>query len=79
MSAALPVPSHTITGTGGESVTYSRTCLMVWGPPSITTHTTGVANPPPVKKVRWNHLTASTGIKIAANLLKVPLEGQHSV
>lgn len=41
-SAARPDPSHTTTGTGGVSVTYSSTALMVFVPPSITKHTTGV-------------------------------------
>lgn len=41
-SAALPEPSHTTTGTGGVSVTYSNTALIVWVPPSITRQTTGV-------------------------------------
>lgn len=41
-SAALPEPSHTTTGTGGVSETYSNTALMVWVPPSITKQTTGV-------------------------------------
>ena len=50
MSAARPVPSHTMTGTGGESVTYSNTWRIVWGPPSITTQTTGVTRPPPAHK-----------------------------
>ena len=35
-SAALPVPSQTTTGTGGVSVTYSRTARIVLVPPSIT-------------------------------------------
>lgn len=41
-SAALPEPSHTTTGTGGTSVTYSNTALIVFVPPSITRQTTGV-------------------------------------
>lgn len=41
-SAALPDPSHTTTGTGGLSVTYSRTARIVLVPPSITRQTTGV-------------------------------------
>lgn len=41
-SAALPEPSHTTTGTGGVSVTYSNTAFIVWVPPSITKQTTGV-------------------------------------
>lgn len=42
MSAARPEPSHTTTGTGGSSVTYSRTDLMVLVPPSMTRATTGM-------------------------------------
>lgn len=41
-SAALPDPSHTTTGTGGVSVTYSKTARIVFMPPSITRQTTGV-------------------------------------
>lgn len=41
-SAALPEPSQTTTGTGGLSVTYSRTALIVFVPPSITRQTTGI-------------------------------------
>lgn len=41
-SAARPEPSHITTGTGGVSVTYSKTALIVFVPPSITKHTTGV-------------------------------------
>lgn len=41
-SAALPEPSQTTTGTGGTSVTYSNTALIVFVPPSITRQTTGV-------------------------------------
>ena len=41
-SAARPEPSHTTTGTGGVSVTYSNTARIVFVPPSITKHTTGV-------------------------------------
>lgn len=41
-SAARPDPSHTTTGTGGVSVTYSKTALIVFVPPSITKQTTGV-------------------------------------
>lgn len=41
-SAARPEPSHMTTGTGGVSVTYSKTALMVFVPPSITKQTTGV-------------------------------------
>lgn len=42
ISAARPVPSQTTTGTGGSSVTYSRTDLTVLVPPSITNATTGM-------------------------------------
>lgn len=42
MSAARPEPSHTTTGTGGVSVTYSSTARIVFIPPSITKQTTGV-------------------------------------
>lgn len=41
-SAALPEPSHTTTGTGGSSVTYSNTALIVLVPPSITRQTIGM-------------------------------------
>lgn len=41
-SAARPDPSQTTTGTGGVSVTYSKTALIVFVPPSMTRHTTGV-------------------------------------
>lgn len=41
-SAARPEPSQTTTGTGGVSVTYSKTALIVFVPPSITKQTTGV-------------------------------------
>lgn len=41
-SAARPEPSHTTTGTGGSSVTYSSTARMVFVPPSITRHTNGI-------------------------------------
>ena len=44
-SAALPLPSHTTTGTGGVSVTYSNTDLIVLTPPSNTTHITGTPLP----------------------------------
>lgn len=42
ISAARPEPSHTTTGTGGSSVTYSRTDRTVFVPPSITNATTGI-------------------------------------
>ena len=51
-SAALPVPSHTTTGTGGDAVTYSRTALIVFVPPSITKQTNGVENPAVEKNVK---------------------------
>lgn len=41
-SAALPEPSQTTTGTGGSSVTYSSTALIVFAPPSITKQTIGM-------------------------------------
>jgi hypothetical protein len=41
-SAALPEPSQTTIGTGGSSVTYSRTALIVFVPPSITKQTMGM-------------------------------------
>lgn len=41
-SAARPEPSQTTTGTGGVSVTYSKTARIVFVPPSMTKHTTGV-------------------------------------
>lgn len=41
-SAARPEPSQITTGTGGVSVTYSKTALIVLVPPSITKQTTGV-------------------------------------
>lgn len=41
-SAARPDPSQTTTGTGGSSVTYSNTALIVFVPPSITTQTIGI-------------------------------------
>lgn len=41
-SAARPDPSQTTTGTGGSSVTYSKTDLIVFVPPSITSATTGI-------------------------------------
>ena len=41
-SAARPEPSHTTTGTGGTSVTYSKTDRIVFVPPSITNATTGI-------------------------------------
>lgn len=41
-SAARPDPSQTTTGTGGVSVTYSKTARIVFVPPSMTKHTTGV-------------------------------------
>ena len=41
-SAARPEPSQTTTGTGGSSVTYSKTDLIVFVPPSITSATTGI-------------------------------------
>lgn len=47
-SAARPEPSHTTTGTGGVSVTYSNTDLIVLVPPSITKQTTGVLQWVPV-------------------------------
>lgn len=42
ISAALPEPSQTTTGTGGSSVTYSKTDRIVFVPPSITKATTGI-------------------------------------
>ena len=44
-SAARPLPSQTTTGTGGVSVTYSSTDLIVLAPPSSTTHMTGTPRP----------------------------------
>jgi len=41
-SAARPEPSQTTTGTGGSSVTYSKTARIVFVPPSITNATTGM-------------------------------------
>lgn len=41
-SAARPDPSQTTTGTGGTSVTYSKTDRIVFVPPSITNATTGM-------------------------------------
>lgn len=41
-SAARPEPSQTTTGTGGSSVTYSNTALIVLVPPSITKQTRGI-------------------------------------
>lgn len=41
-SAALPEPSQTTTGTGGSSVTYSKTALIVLVPPSMTRQTIGI-------------------------------------
>jgi len=41
-SAARPEPSQTTTGTGGSSVTYSKTARIVLVPPSITNATTGM-------------------------------------
>ena len=41
-SAARPDPSHTTMGTGGSSVTYSKTALIVLVPPSITKQTIGM-------------------------------------
>lgn len=41
-SAARPEPSQTTTGTGGSSVTYSRTARIVFVPPSMTSATTGI-------------------------------------
>lgn len=42
ISAARPDPSQTTTGTGGVSVTYSKTARIVLVPPSMTKQTTGV-------------------------------------
>lgn len=41
-SAARPEPSQTTTGTGGLSVTYSKTERIVFVPPSMTNATTGI-------------------------------------
>lgn len=41
-SAARPEPSQITTGTGGSSVTYSKTARIVFVPPSITKATTGM-------------------------------------
>lgn len=41
-SAARPEPSQTTTGTGGTSVTYSKTDRIVFVPPSMTNATTGI-------------------------------------
>lgn len=41
-SAARPEPSQTTTGTGGSSVTYSKTERIVFVPPSITNATIGI-------------------------------------
>lgn len=44
-SAARPLPAQTMTGTGGLSVTYSNTALIVFIPPSSTTQTIGILIP----------------------------------
>lgn len=41
-SAARPDPSQTTIGTGGSSVTYSKTALIVLVPPSMTKQTIGM-------------------------------------
>lgn len=41
-SATRPEPSQTTTGTGGSSVTYSKTERIVFVPPSITNATMGI-------------------------------------
>lgn len=58
-SAALPLPSHTTTGTGGESVTYSNTERIVLAPPSNTTHITGTPRPftPLAETEKGNNVT----------------------
>lgn len=53
-SAARPEPSQTTTGTGGVSVTYSKTARIVFVPPSMTRHTTGVLECVTEKKMQIN-------------------------
>lgn len=70
-SAARPEPSQTTTGTGGVSVTYSNTALMVLVPPSITKHTTGVLQCVPghnIHEVEW-WSRASSLIIVLTNIL----------
>ena len=60
-SAARPDPSHTTTGTGGVSVTYSRTARIVFMPPSITRQTTGVLEwvTGMIHKDKWNNVSGT--------------------
>lgn len=62
-SAARPEPSQTTTGTGGSSVTYSNTARMVFVPPSITRHTSGIEWV--TAKLVWSEMGA-WGAKIGA-------------
>lgn len=52
MSEALPLPSHTTTGTGGVSLRYSSTMEITLGPPSTIRATTGTPWPIPAHKYR---------------------------
>lgn len=61
-SAARPEPSHTTTGTGGVSVTYSNTDLIVFMPPSITKQTTGVQECVTVTKKQVNNRKRATKV-----------------
>lgn len=47
MSEALPLPSHTTTGTGGSSLRLSRTMEITLGPPSKIRQTRGTPWPKP--------------------------------
>lgn len=49
-SAALPVPSHTTTGTAGFSFRYSHTVRISFGPPSTSSPTKGTPCPIPISK-----------------------------
>lgn len=53
MSEALPLPSHTTTGTGGVSLRYSSTMEMTLGPPSTMRATTGTPWPIPARDNKW--------------------------
>lgn len=53
MSEALPLPSHTTTGTGGVSLRYSSTIEITLGPPSTIKATTGTPWPIPAHENKW--------------------------
>lgn len=70
-SAARPEPSQTTTGTGGTSVTYSKTARIVLIPPSITKHTTGVLQCVPERRESQKLSSCDTFDRLGKTFVKI--------